>query len=408
MSDNGRIGETRQMKCGLSATIIEYRNSHDIDIKFEDGVLALHKYYRDFRMGLIKHKFGANYYIGMTVKSRMGQDVTIIDFKSKSNITVQFEDGTVVENVEYKHFKDGYVSNPNEVKNRYLHRVGEIRESKYNQTMEIIEYKSATDIKVRFGDGTIVETKYHLFKQGDVYNPSLKLDRTGEYKVMACGIGATVIRYAECDDIDVKFDNGFILNSVSYTRFKNGLLIPSNADSRLYRSYNRYINAVNRATNGQEMTVVDFISCDNVTVKFEDGTIVKGISINRFLSGSVKNPNYTTIKSRQDQLVGKINRATNGLDMKIIKVDDRHHIDIEFEDGYIAYNKTYSAFKNGIIRNINIGKGGKGNIGTFKVSKLAFRTEDKNVFYECRCIKCGHEGIMTPQEMLKHNCERNE
>ena len=99
MVDNGRVGETRQMKCGLYATITGYRNSHDIDIKFEDGVLALHKYYRDFRMGLIKHKFGANYYIGMTVKSRMGQDVTIIDFKSKSNITVQFEDGTVVKNV---------------------------------------------------------------------------------------------------------------------------------------------------------------------------------------------------------------------------------------------------------------------------------------------------------------------
>ena len=52
---NNRVGETKTMNCGLSCTITEYHNSHDINVKFEDGVTLTHKYYRDFLNGLIKH-----------------------------------------------------------------------------------------------------------------------------------------------------------------------------------------------------------------------------------------------------------------------------------------------------------------------------------------------------------------
>ena len=32
-----RLGETRMMNCGMEATIIRYNETHDIDVRFEDG-----------------------------------------------------------------------------------------------------------------------------------------------------------------------------------------------------------------------------------------------------------------------------------------------------------------------------------------------------------------------------------
>lgn len=41
----------------------------------------------------------------------------------------------------------------------------------------------------------------------------------------------------------------------------------------------------------------------------------------------------------------------NGLNAKIIKYKNYKDIDVQFEDGYIAYNKSYINFKNGEIKN---------------------------------------------------------
>ena len=46
-----RTGEVKKMNCGMNATIIEYVNSHDITIKFEDGEILKHKFYGDFKNG---------------------------------------------------------------------------------------------------------------------------------------------------------------------------------------------------------------------------------------------------------------------------------------------------------------------------------------------------------------------
>lgn len=49
------VGERRQMNNGLYATVIKYRNSKDIDVQFDDGVIAFHKSYDAFKKGYILH-----------------------------------------------------------------------------------------------------------------------------------------------------------------------------------------------------------------------------------------------------------------------------------------------------------------------------------------------------------------
>ena len=43
------------------------------------------------------------------------------------------------------------------------------------------------------------------------------LDRTGEKKIMNCGLEAEIICYRNADDIDVKFEDGYIAYNKSYS-----------------------------------------------------------------------------------------------------------------------------------------------------------------------------------------------
>ena len=51
-----RLGETRMMNCGMEATIIRYGTCADIEIRFEDGTVAVHKTYNAFKKGEIAHE----------------------------------------------------------------------------------------------------------------------------------------------------------------------------------------------------------------------------------------------------------------------------------------------------------------------------------------------------------------
>ena len=48
-----RIGETRKMKTGLKATIIAYRNCHDMDVELEDGRQVNNISYYKFKDGKV-------------------------------------------------------------------------------------------------------------------------------------------------------------------------------------------------------------------------------------------------------------------------------------------------------------------------------------------------------------------
>ena len=54
-SNKDRLGERRMMSCNQAATIIAYRSSKDIDVKFDDGTIVTNKRYSRFKEGYIKY-----------------------------------------------------------------------------------------------------------------------------------------------------------------------------------------------------------------------------------------------------------------------------------------------------------------------------------------------------------------
>ena len=101
-------------------------------------------------------------------------------------------------------------------------RLGKTRMMNCGMKATIIRYGKAIDIDVRFEDGTVVKHKsYSKFKKGGIANPNIKASRFDETRMMSCGIEATIIRYGGATDIDVRFEDGTVVEHKAYGEFKN-------------------------------------------------------------------------------------------------------------------------------------------------------------------------------------------
>lgn len=219
-----RLGETRIMNCGMEATIIRYGRYDDIDVRFEDGTVVENGRYGNFKKGKIAHS-NTKDRLGETRMMNCGMKATIIRYGGYNDIDVRFEDGKVVVHKAYRAFKRGEIANPN-IRAFVKDRLGETRIMNCGMKATIIRYNGVRDIDVRFEDGkVVVHKKYDRFKKGEIANPNTKVsaeNRLGETRMMNCGMEAAIIRYGGATDIDVRFEDGTVVKHGVYGNFKKG------------------------------------------------------------------------------------------------------------------------------------------------------------------------------------------
>lgn len=108
---NDRTGETCINNQGYIMKIIKYRNSHDIDVQFNDELNTIyqHKKLTDFYKGKIKNP---NHYVGKETIANNGMKCKIISGNSR-NLTVLFDDGVINSGIRYNNFCNGIIKNKN-------------------------------------------------------------------------------------------------------------------------------------------------------------------------------------------------------------------------------------------------------------------------------------------------------
>ena len=225
--------------------------------------------------------------LGETRMMNCGMAATIIRYGNNGDIDVCFEDDTIIKHRQYCQFKRGGIANPNF--NQYL---GETRMMNCGMEATIIRYENAMDIDVRFEDETVVEHKtYNAFKKGNIANPNIKAfaeARLGETRMMNCGMETTIIRYGGCNDIDVRFEDGTVVEHKTYKAFKKGEIANPNietfAEARLGKT--RMMNC------GMEATIIRYGTCADIDVRFEDGTVAVHKTYKAFKKGGIANPNF--------------------------------------------------------------------------------------------------------------------
>ena len=112
-----RVGKESIASNGLKMKIISYRSAQDIDIKFEDGTIVKNKRYQDFQKGNIKNPSVKNKSlmsnrVGKVTTARNGMKMQVVGYRSANDIDIRFEDGCIVRNKSYANFIKGLIKHP--------------------------------------------------------------------------------------------------------------------------------------------------------------------------------------------------------------------------------------------------------------------------------------------------------
>ena len=206
--------------------------------------------------------------VGTICTMKTGETAVCIRDNGWNDIDIIFDDGTVVEHVARRNFLNKSIRNPNHI----LSFVGMKRLMKCGLICEIIGAKAKTDITVRFENGEIVEhTTLNKFNKGTVLTNALshnyKYRSIGERKQMNCGEYATIIADRGAHDIDVQFDDGVIVKHRDRCSFDNGTI-------QHPKTKTNYVGKVGIMRNGMKATVIADNGWDNIDVQFEDGKTV--------------------------------------------------------------------------------------------------------------------------------------
>ncbi|MDE5802212.1 MAG: hypothetical protein K2I22_04755 [Lachnospiraceae bacterium] len=322
---SNHIGEENTSTSGHKMKIINYRSYRDIDIQFEDGTIIPHKSYHNFLNGTIGYPKDNR--LGEKKIANNGMLMTIIDYRNSNDIDIQFEDGTIVAHRDYRSFSNGSISNPN----FYKSKVGEEIYAPNGHTLKIVDFRNNKDIDVQFEDGTIVQHRdYYSFLKGNIAKPLE--GRVGQTNIAQNGMKIRIIEYRNSHDVDIEFEDGAIVRHKNYTHFLDGYIAYPRPDHIGEEMYSK---------SGMKMTIIAYRNNTDIDIQFEDGTIVKHRYYQNFKDGCILYP----IENR----IGFEKIANNGLKMKIINYRSATDLDIEFEDGCIVTNKSFSDFKRGEI-----------------------------------------------------------
>lgn len=208
-----------------------------MDVMFEDGSIRTSVYYKEFKNGRIR----VNYKVKRLGERRMmncGMTAEIIRYRNTKDVDIQFENGCIREHVSYHHFEKGRVQSE---KVLTTSRIGECRKMNCGMEAKIIRYQNNHDIDVKFTNGEIrTGVSYSNFRKGEILPiPQCRSDRVGEHRMMECGVEAEVIEYRSCRDMTVRFTDGSIRTGVSYYKFQRGKVSPK------FRSNKDIIDATN-------------------------------------------------------------------------------------------------------------------------------------------------------------------
>lgn len=442
-----RVGEKRYMTCGLEATIIQYRKSNDIDVEFEDGSIAKHKRYSRFLEGSIAHPkakslfdslqetavgfyllklgfvktskgdlkhlgFGQmeldfyhkekqvaievdgevhklrNQYERDVRKNKVCADNNILLYRLRDKSLPVLENSTSIDYIlDGEKLVMGLIDCKKELDeillstgfkisvdtidfsrdfqqimkmharcyfNQYKKkRIGEkVFHPVTQQYMTIIDYITYNNVSVQFDDGKIVkERNYGAFKLGNIAHPSTTQsvqsdDRIGERRKMHCGSVAKIIAYRDSEDMDVIFEDGTIVEKVTYYNFVAETILNPNIPHT--QALSDRIGETKKMNCGLWATIIAYKNQYNMDIQFEDGKIRYGVQYEKFQRGSILHPDETK-EAKAQRRMGETRMMNCGKKATIIAYRTSHDIDVQFEDGVIVCNKKYSRFQNGSV-----------------------------------------------------------
>lgn len=389
---------------GQMMTIIEYVHSRDITVRFDDGGIREHIKLSMFKSGevtnpnrpnespeLLKRK---NERVGEKRIANNGMEMEIIEYYNAKNITIKFTaDNAIIYNKTYKQFCDGTVSNPkakllditsakSELINDFKAKhIGEKGVTKGGTIITIIAYRGSgkSDVDAITDNGVILlNTSYRKFKAGTIKITQEDIEKAkdrmsdymyiinqrerwvGKSKLFKSGVKVTISDYENDDNIELTRADGKRAKHQTLQDYKDETVDfdahkkdDTCIKQKMIEQAKARLGQVGKTNAGQTMIIIAYRSSADIDVILEGETILRNKKYDSFLKGSIKDPNMTieSPQSKKSERLHETHMATNGQIMEIIAYRAVADIDVKFEDGSIAYKRSYERFKNGQIAN---------------------------------------------------------
>lgn len=281
-----------------------------------------------------------------------------------------------------------------------LRHIGEHGVTKSGRVMTIIEWRTKYDLDIQFDDGYIAEHKrYDAFKLGSIYHPDdgkfgekwKYENRLGESVTKPNGDIMTITTWITSHNFYVTFTNGEVKHCTCYTDFKVGKIRNPNGFA------DQHIGEETIAKNGLHARIIAAENWNCVTIQFEDGVTVT-TDYKAFIQQKIKHPDLDVrILNNRKKYLGNTYTDRTGLKYTVVEYKDNRNMTVEYEDGFRMVIGTDKIRKNYIRHPF------PHNIGIICMDKPAYTFGDQGNFY-CHCTKCGIRDIMTIDEMKSHIC----
>lgn len=352
--------------------------------------------------GLALNQQARTRHIGEIGVSKSGRVMTIIEWRSKLDIDVQFDDGYIAEHRRYYNFTRGAIGHPEDGSVgqnwKYESHLGEEVTKNNGTKMRIIKWENSHNFDVQFDDGTIVHcTRYQDFKKGYIRNPNYRASiHNGEEIVAVNGLKAKIVNFIDWNHVVIQFEDGVEITK-DYKAFRDRKLKHPGISCATAKAKLKYEGKTFVASNGMAFTVIRYEKSSSILIRFEDGTEVY-TTVSGICSGKIQNPNYTQKEVRTGEVIV---HTILGLSMAVKEYRSATDADIQFEDGYLSKGRTYQNFKKGSIEHPF-----PYTMGKIRIESPAYVYGLVGNFY-CTCESCGMKDILSVAEMREHICPKS-
>lgn len=312
--------------------------------------------------------------VGETKTYKNGQTLKIIEYYNNRNITVQFDDGTILKNKRYESFKNEEIKNPN-------YRIGETAIYKDGRVMKIVAYRSNLDLDVQFDNGEILAHKRYdwFIKNYDVKNPKSynTLSIQTSFNELVCqyyfeslgfkkyakeyytSIGLKNMEYdlySPTLKVAIEYDGYWHKNKKDSDIQKN--LLSKELGIRLIRIREKNLPILTNCETYNISNVKHFNDELLNIIRTIYQKLVLEYKINNIFAFN-KNKDFENIRNmycdkiKDKSHLNETNIAKNGQKMTIIRYISTTNMDIQFEDGTIVFCNKYESFEKGYVRNPN-------------------------------------------------------
>lgn len=190
-------------KQGLEARVIAYRGRKDIDIQFEDGAIVTGTTGSYIAKGLPCHPTYGKIQVGDKFPCRCGDTVEVVEYVSSVRIRAKWLSDGTEKWTSSETLKLGINKNPSS-----FYTKGDVVTTNNHGDVTVVEYKSATDIVVRFANGETKSTSANSLDAGNVRPDNFFLDREGHQFTTNSGWDGIIEKWNSSHSVIVLWQDG--------------------------------------------------------------------------------------------------------------------------------------------------------------------------------------------------------